>query len=88
VVRFSRPGRLSSARPSISGPACWWEAAARPLAWALSIALLLGVAILKGVLTGRPLLRSGLEFASALGSAVVGCLVGRLFDLVFGVTLP
>jgi VIT1/CCC1 family predicted Fe2+/Mn2+ transporter len=63
--------------------------AALPLSWALSIAVLLRVAILKGVLTGRPLLGSGLEFASvALGSAVVGWLVGTLFDRVFGVTLP
>jgi VIT1/CCC1 family predicted Fe2+/Mn2+ transporter len=62
---------------------------ALPLSWALSVAVLLGVGVLKGVLTGRPLLRSGLAFASvALGSAVVGWLVGTLFDRAFGVTLP
>ena len=62
---------------------------ALPLSWALSVAVLLGVGVLKGVLTGRPLLRSGLEFASvALGSAVVGWLVGTLFDRAFGVALP
>ena len=87
---FTRSGRLSSARPSRSGPACWWGGrAGLPLSWALSIALLLGVGIVKGVLTGRPLLGSGLEFAwVALGSAVVGWLVGTLFDRVVGVTLP
>ncbi len=63
--------------------------AALPLSWGLSIAVLLGVGILKGLLTGRPLLRSGLEFASvALGSAVVGWLVGTVFDRAFGVTVP
>jgi VIT1/CCC1 family predicted Fe2+/Mn2+ transporter len=62
---------------------------ALPLSWALSIAVLLGVGILKGVLTGRPRLRSGLEFASvALGSALVGWLVGTLFEWAFGVTVP
>ena len=63
--------------------------AALPFSWGLSIAVLLGVGILKGLLTGRPLLRSGLEFASvALGSAVVGWLVGTVFDRAFGVTVP
>ncbi|HWC02827.1 MAG TPA: VIT1/CCC1 transporter family protein [Methylomirabilota bacterium] len=63
--------------------------AALPLSWALSIAVLLGVGVLKGVLSGRPLLRSGLEFASvALGSAVVGWLVGTLFHWGFGVPVP
>ncbi len=33
---------------------------ALPLSWTLSVGVLLGVGILKGVLTGRPLLRSGL----------------------------
>jgi len=56
---------------------------------ALSIAVLLGVGVLKGVLTGRPLLRSGLEFASvALGSALVGWLVGTLFERAFGIAVP
>ena len=51
--------------------------------------MLLGVGVLKGVLTGRPLVRSGLEFASvALGSALVGCLVGTLFESAFGIVAP
>jgi VIT1/CCC1 family predicted Fe2+/Mn2+ transporter len=51
------------------------------LARTLSVVVLLAVGVLKGVLTGRPLLRSGLEFASvALGSAVVGWLVATLFE--------
>ena len=62
---------------------------ALPLSWALSVAVLLGVGILMGILTGRPLLRSGLEFASvALGSALVGWLVGSLFERAFGVAVP
>jgi VIT1/CCC1 family predicted Fe2+/Mn2+ transporter len=62
---------------------------ALPLSWALSIGVLLGVGVLKGILTGRPLLRSGLEFASvALGSAVVGWLVGTWFEWAFGVVVP
>lgn len=45
--------------------------------------------VLKGVLTGRPLVRSGLEFASvALGSALVGWLVGTLFESAFGIVAP
>jgi VIT1/CCC1 family predicted Fe2+/Mn2+ transporter len=59
------------------------------LSWALSVAVLLGVGVLKGVLTGRPLVRSGLEFASvALGSALVGWLVGTLFERAFGIVVP
>jgi VIT1/CCC1 family predicted Fe2+/Mn2+ transporter len=51
------------------------------LSWALSVATLLGVGVFKGRLTDRPLLRSGLEFASvALGSAVVGWLLGLVFQ--------
>lgn len=62
---------------------------ALPLSWTLSVVVLLAVGVLKGVLTGRPLLRSGLEFASvALGSAVVGWLVGTLFERTFGVAVP
>lgn len=62
---------------------------ALPFAWALSIAVLLAVGILKGILTGRPRLRSGLEFAAvALGSALVGWLVGSLFERAFGVVVP
>lgn len=48
---------------------------------ALSVLTLLGVGIFKGRLTGRPLFRSGLEFAGvALGSAVVGWVLGQVFD--------
>jgi VIT1/CCC1 family predicted Fe2+/Mn2+ transporter len=62
---------------------------ALPLSWTLSVGVLLGVGILKGVLTGRPLLRSGLEFAAvALGSALVGWLVGTVFEWTFGVVVP
>jgi vacuolar iron transporter family protein len=64
-------------------------ALALPLSWALSIVVLLGVGVFKGVLTGRPYLRSGLEFAAvALGSALVGWLVGTLFDRTFGIAVP
>ena len=53
---------------------------ALPVSWALSIATLVAVGVFKGVLTSRPLVRSGLEFAAvALGSAVVGWMIGRLF---------
>jgi VIT1/CCC1 family predicted Fe2+/Mn2+ transporter len=53
--------------------------------WTLSIAALLGVGIFKGVLTRRPLVRSGVEFAGvALGSALVGWVVGQLFGGVGG----
>jgi VIT1/CCC1 family predicted Fe2+/Mn2+ transporter len=62
---------------------------ALPLSWALSIAVLLGVGILKGILTSRPRLRSGLEFAAvALGSALVGWLVGTVFERAFGINVP
>jgi VIT1/CCC1 family predicted Fe2+/Mn2+ transporter len=63
--------------------------AALPFSWGLSVAVLLTVGILKGILTGRPRLRSGLEFAAvALGSALVGWLVGTLFERAFGLPLP
>jgi VIT1/CCC1 family predicted Fe2+/Mn2+ transporter len=62
---------------------------ALPLSWAVSIGVLLAVGIFKGALTGRPLVRSGLEFAAvALGSAVVGWLVGTLFERAFGIVVP
>jgi VIT1/CCC1 family predicted Fe2+/Mn2+ transporter len=49
---------------------------------ALSVLTLLAVGVFKGRLTGRPVLRSGLEFAGvALGSAVVGWLLGQLFEV-------
>jgi VIT1/CCC1 family predicted Fe2+/Mn2+ transporter len=58
---------------------------ALPPSWALSVAVLLDVGALKGVLTGRPLVQSGLELASvALGSA----LVGTLFESAFGIVVP
>ena len=54
---------------------------ALPVSSALSVVTLLGVGVFKGVLTGKPRLRSGLEFAAvALGSAVVGWLLGKLFE--------
>ena len=47
--------------------------------------MLLGVGVLKSVLSGRPLVRSGLEFAPvALGFA----LVGTLFESAFGIVVP
>jgi VIT1/CCC1 family predicted Fe2+/Mn2+ transporter len=62
---------------------------ALPLSGAFSVAVLLSVGILKGVLTGRPLRRSRLEFASvALGSPLVGWLVGSLFERAFGIAVP
>jgi VIT1/CCC1 family predicted Fe2+/Mn2+ transporter len=62
---------------------------ALPLSWTLSVGVLLCVGVLKGVLTGRPLFRSGLEFAAvALGSALVGWLVGTVFEWTFGVVVP
>jgi VIT1/CCC1 family predicted Fe2+/Mn2+ transporter len=51
--------------------------------WTLSVLTLLGVGIFKGRLTRRPLVRSGLEFAAvAIGSAIVGWLIGKAFDAV------
>jgi predicted membrane protein (TIGR00267 family) len=53
---------------------------ALPLSWALSVATLLSVGVFKGLLTRRPLLRSGLEFAGvALGAALLGWALGKLF---------
>jgi VIT1/CCC1 family predicted Fe2+/Mn2+ transporter len=53
--------------------------------WTLSVAALLGVGVFKGILTRRPLLRSGVEFAGvALSSALVGWMVGQLFGGVAG----
>lgn len=58
---------------------------ALPVSWVLSVATLLGVGVFKGIITDAPLLRSGLEFSAvALGSALAGWLLGRLF----GVALP
>ncbi len=54
---------------------------ALPVSWVLSVLALLGVGLFKGRLTGKPVLRSGLEFATvALGSAVAGWLLGKLFE--------
>jgi vacuolar iron transporter family protein len=53
------------------------------LSWVFSVLALLGVGVFKGRLTGKPLLRSGLEFAAvALGSALAGWLLGKFFDAV------
>ena len=54
---------------------------ALPACWIASVVVLLGVGVFKGALTGKPLVRSGLEFAAiALGSAAVGWLLGKAFD--------
>jgi VIT1/CCC1 family predicted Fe2+/Mn2+ transporter len=54
--------------------------AALAASWALSVATLLGVGVFKGLLTRRPLLSSGLEFAGvALGAALLGWAFGKLF---------
>lgn len=51
------------------------------VSWALSVGALLAVGVFKGKLTAKPLVRSGLEFAAvALGSAVVGWLLGKAFE--------
>jgi VIT1/CCC1 family predicted Fe2+/Mn2+ transporter len=56
-----------------------------PISWTLSIATLLGVGTFRGILTGQPPLRSGAEFAAvALGSAILGWLVGAVFTLAAG----
>lgn len=58
---------------------------ALPVSWVLSVVTLLSVGVFKGKLTGKPLLRSGLEFAAvALGSALVGWLLGKAFDVALG----
>ncbi len=55
---------------------------ALPVSWALSVATLLGVGVFKGLITDAPLLRSGIEFSAvALGSALAGWLLGRLFGM-------
>lgn len=52
------------------GAALWFS-------WGASVLTLLGVGVLKGVVTRRSLVRSGFEFALvALGSAFVGWLIG------------
>jgi VIT1/CCC1 family predicted Fe2+/Mn2+ transporter len=56
-------------------------APALAVSWVLSVATLLGVGIFTGVLTGRPPLRAGLEFAAvALGAALAGWLLGHAFE--------
>jgi VIT1/CCC1 family predicted Fe2+/Mn2+ transporter len=58
-----------------------WGPLALPVSWVLSVGALLGVGIFKGVLTDKPRLRSGLEFAFvALGSAAAGWVLGKLFE--------
>ena len=55
-------------------------AEALPLSWAVSVAALTAVGVFKGVLTHKPLLRSGIGFAAvALAAAVAGWLLGLLF---------
>ena len=62
--------------PYLFGVGAW----ALPVSWMLSVGTLLGVGVFKGVLTARPRLRSGLEFAGvALSAALVGWLLGKLF---------
>lgn len=69
--------------PYLLGSGRW----ALPLSWAASVAALLGVGVFKGALTGKPRLRSGVEFALvALGAAAVGWCAGKLFALVGAVT--
>jgi VIT1/CCC1 family predicted Fe2+/Mn2+ transporter len=59
-----------------------------PVSWAISVATLLAVGVFKGVLTRRPRLVSGLEFASvALGAAAAGWLLGKIFA-AFGALAP
>jgi VIT1/CCC1 family predicted Fe2+/Mn2+ transporter len=56
--------------------------AALPASWVLSVGALLAVGIFKGVLTRRPLVRSGLEFAGvALGAALLGWAFGKVFAM-------
>ncbi len=53
--------------------------------WALSVVALLAVGVFKGKLTAKPMVRSGLEFAAvALGSALVGWLLGKVFERFAG----
>lgn len=55
--------------------------AALPISWAASVTVLIGVGIFKGVITSKPLVRSGLEFAAvALGSGGAGWLIGTLLE--------
>jgi len=58
---------------------------ALPISWTLSIATLLLVGVFKGILTRRPRIRSGLEFASvALGSAAAGWILGWAIEAFAG----
>ena len=55
------------------------------VSWGVSVVTLLGVGTFKGQITGAPKLRSAVEFASiALGSALVGWVLGRLFGVSVG----
>jgi vacuolar iron transporter family protein len=57
------------------------ERLALPVSWAASVTVLVSVGVFKGVITGKPLLRSGLEFAAvALGSAGAGWLIGAVLE--------
>ena len=51
------------------------------LSWAVSVATLKAVGVLKGALTRKPLLLSGAAFATvALGAALAGWILGLLFS--------
>ena len=55
--------------------------AALLLSWAVSVVTLMAVGVLKGALTRKPLFLSGAAFAAvALGAAVVGWILGKLFS--------
>ena len=55
-------------------------ALALPVSWVVSVVALMAVGVFKGVLTHKPLLRSGIGFAAvALAAAVAGWLLGLLF---------
>jgi vacuolar iron transporter family protein len=63
--------------PYVLGP----PASALLLSWAISVATLMSVGMLKGALTGKPLVRSGLSFAAvALGAALAGWILGKVFN--------
>ncbi|MBI2930044.1 MAG: VIT1/CCC1 transporter family protein [Planctomycetes bacterium] len=53
------------------------------LSWLGSLVVLIAVGIFKGVLTNKPLVRSGLGFAAvALGSGGAGWVIGKAFELL------
>lgn len=64
---------------------------AMPVSWTASVGALLAVGVGKGVITGRPRMRSGLEFAGvALFSAAAGWIIGRGIQIgsaLFGLSI-